>query len=64
MNSQEQGVSMATNERERIRISPGNTVKLLEKLGISGTGGDNAIKAVMALSTSHVSDRSVALLIR
>jgi hypothetical protein len=55
---------MANDERERIRISPGNTLKLFEKLGISGTGGDDAVKAAMALSTSHVSDRSVALLIR
>lgn len=55
---------MGTDERECISISPGDTLKLFEKLGISGTGRDDAIKAAMALSGSHVSDRSVALLIR
>jgi hypothetical protein len=64
MNSRVYGASMANDERERIKISPGNTLKLFEKLGIFGTGGDDAVKAAMALSTSHVSDRSVALLIR
>jgi hypothetical protein len=55
---------MRTDERERIAISPGDTLKLFEKLGISGTGKDDAVKAAMVLSGSHVSDRSVALLIR
>jgi hypothetical protein len=55
---------MGTDERERISIAPGGTLELFEKLGISGTGRDDAIKAAMALSGSHVSDRSVALLIR
>jgi hypothetical protein len=55
---------MGTDERERIAIAPGGTLELFEKLGISGTGRDDAVKAAMALSGSHVSDRSVGLLIR
>ena len=55
---------MGTDERERVAIATGGTLELFEKLGISGTGRDDDVKAAMALSGSHVSDRSVALLIR
>jgi len=55
---------MGTDDRERIAIAPGGTLELFEKLGISGARRDDAVKSAMALSGSHVSDRSVALLIR
>jgi hypothetical protein len=51
-------------EGGRVAIPPGDTLKLFERLGISGVGTNDAMTAAAALSGSYVSDRSVALLIR
>jgi hypothetical protein len=41
---------MGTDERERIAIAPGGTLELFEKLGISGTGRDDDVKAAWPCS--------------